>query len=286
MKLLQYIWKNSYLKICNSKMGIFTVLILVTCWSYQQPLRRFMDAVDYPVNWCVFPFLISNMIFAILFLFGIIYIHSDVPFLQHMNLYQMMRTGKTRWAIGQIGGIFLRSVCAALITVFASLLPLVTDIEWTNEWGKLLRTAAMTDAESIYGFQYSFYYEIFSAYTPLELLGISILITVLVCTFFGLWMFFWCLYSNRILAVALSVGIAVLIFFVENSFPQFRYLAARLAPSVCLEVARAKTPNLGYFWYPSIEYVLFALILSGTVLSLLILWKVRHMEFHWENEDI
>ena len=130
------------------------------------------------------------------------------------------------------------------------------------------------------------FYEIFSAYTPLELLGISILITVLVCTFFGLWMFFWCLYSNRILAVALSVGIAVLIFFVENSFPQFRYLAARLAPSVWLEVARAKTPNLGYFWYPSIEYVLFALILSGIVLSLLILWKVRHMEFHWENEDI
>lgn len=74
--------------------------------------------------------------------------------------------------------------------------------------------------------------------------------------------------------------------FVENSFPQFRYLAARLAPSVWLEVARAKTPNLGYFWYPSIEYVLFALILSGIVLSLLILWKVRHMEFHWENEDI
>lgn len=136
MKQLQYIWKTAVLKICNGKMAAFVLIMLAVCWSYNRPLNRFIDDVDYPVSWCVFPFLMAYPAFLILFWFGIIYINSDIPFMQHANMYQVIRTGRRRWSVGQIGGIFLRSFAAVLLTSICTILPLLPRIELTNEWGK------------------------------------------------------------------------------------------------------------------------------------------------------
>ena len=56
MKLLQYTWKNSMMKIANSKMAVFVILMIVVSRSYVGAIRQFSVAVDYPSSWCVFPF--------------------------------------------------------------------------------------------------------------------------------------------------------------------------------------------------------------------------------------
>ena len=55
MKLLQYTWKNSMMKIANSKMAVFVILMIVVSRSYVGAIRQFSVAVDYPSSWCVFP---------------------------------------------------------------------------------------------------------------------------------------------------------------------------------------------------------------------------------------
>lgn len=47
-----------------------------------------------------------KFVFLILFWFGIIYINSDIPYMQHSNMYQIIRTGRISWALGQLGGTF------------------------------------------------------------------------------------------------------------------------------------------------------------------------------------
>ncbi len=286
MKQLQYIWKNTILKICNSRSAAFAIIMLVICRSYAKPLRQFMDAVDYPVSWCVFPFFLTNYYFLFLFWVLITYLHSDVPFMQHSNMYQVIRTGRRRWAVGQMGGLFLRSFAAVLFTALCTILPLLPDIEVTNKWGKLLHTVAMTDAASEYEIRLNVYSEIFGEYTPLQLMGICILLCTLISGFMGMLMFFISLYSGKVLAVAGAVAMAVLLFVVATVPPKNRYRLAFFVPTVWAQAARIATPSLSFYWMPSLSYMLGFLLLVTGIMAALILYKVKHVEFNWENDDV
>lgn len=286
MKILNYIKKTSILKVLNVKVFTFALLLLVTCWNFNRPIMTFVNAVDYPVSWCVFPFFMTSTSFLILFWFGIVYINTDIPFMQHVNMYQVIRTGRRWWAIGQIGGIFIRALVVVLFTALCTILPLIPNIELTNEWGKLLRTAAMTNAMEAYKFDYYIYYDIFSEFTPLQLMGIMILLCTLICAFMGIFMFFVCLYTNKILAVTGAAALSLLTFLVINVHPLVRQKFALIIPTIWVQVCKIATRSFGYYWLPSISYMLIFLIVGIVIMTFLILCKVKKIEFNWVNEDI
>ena len=101
-KIMKYILKNTLLKIRNIKDYHICNYYRRNDMSYNHPLRELTYSIKYPVTWCVFPFMISNLSFLILFWFGIIYINSDIPYMQHSNMYQIIRTGRISWALGTI----------------------------------------------------------------------------------------------------------------------------------------------------------------------------------------
>ena len=286
MGLLRYIWKNTVLKCLNSKVAIFVILMLVTSHSYLKPLRQYSIAMDHPVSWCVFPFAMCSFTYLIMFWFGVIYVNSDVPFMQHVNMYHTIRNGRWKWGLGQIGGIFLRSLAMVLITVLCTILPLMPRIEWTNEWGKILRTAATTNALSEYQSSVVIYYDIFSEYTPLELMLLGILICTLICTFVGILMFFLSLYINKIIAVAGGLALAIALFPVLNMHPLIRYKLARFVPTVWAELARIATADHTYYWLPSLRYMLLFLFAGIGIMTVCIIYRIRRVEFNWENEDM
>lgn len=238
MKLAQYIWKAGLLKIKNIKFMTFAIVMMVVTWSYNRPLKHLAEVVNYPVSWCVFPFMISNLSFLILFWFGVIYVNSDVPFMQHMNMYQIIRTGRKRWVLGQLGSMLLRSISVVLLTVICTIISLIPEIESTTDWGKLLHTVSMTDAGVQYHLKYVIYYEIMGKYTPVQLIAISVLICILICMFLSCMMFLISLYSNRVLAVATTTALAVMLFFVVNTHPKIRYILAKFIPTVWAKIAR------------------------------------------------
>lgn len=286
MKLIQYIWKSFILKLINARMLVFAIFIGITCWSYNRPMRELTAAAEYPVSWCVFPFLMCSFAFLLLLWLCMVYINTDIPFMQHLNMYQLIRTGRIRWGIGQICGIFLRSFVAVTYTAVCSILTLGTRIEFMNDWGKLLRTIAMTNAGEQFNLKYAVYYEIFSEFTPVQLMAIVIIICTLIATLLALLMFAVCLYINRIASVAIGTAWIVLLFFVLNTNRLIRYKIAKVVPVIWTEVARIATAELGYYWLPSIPYMLVFLLAGIAILSVAILWKTRSMEFNWENEDI
>ena len=82
------------MKIANSKMAVFVILMIVVSRSYVGAIRQFSVAVDYPSSWCVFPFAMCSFSYLIMFWFGVIYANSDVPFMQHVNMYHAIRVGR------------------------------------------------------------------------------------------------------------------------------------------------------------------------------------------------
>lgn len=286
MKLLQYTWKSSMMKIINSKIAVFTILMIVVSRTYVGAIRQFSVAVDYPSSWCVFPFAMCSFSYLIMFWFGVIYVNSDVPFMQHVNMYHAIRVGRKCWALGQIGGIFIRSVVLTVVAVICTILPLLPDIEWSNEWGKLLRTAATTRALTQFDSSVFIYYEIFSEFSPLQLIGLEILLCACICTFIGVLMFLLSLFLNKIAAVAGGLALAIALFPVLNIHPMIRHKLAFFIPTIWAELARIATPDYGYYWLPSIPYMFGFLIAGILCMTVIILIKVKKIEFNWENEDI
>lgn len=286
MKLLQYTWKNSMMKIANSKMAVFVILMIVVSRSYVGAIRQFSVAVDYPSSWCVFPFAMCSFSYLIMFWFGVIYANSDVPFMQHVNMYHAIRVGRKCWALGQIGGIFIRSIVLTVVAVICTILPLLPDIEWSNEWGKLLRTAATTRALTQFESSVFIYYEIFSEFSPLQLIGLEILLCACICTFIGVLMFLLSLFLNKIAAVAGGLALTIALFPVLNIHPMIRHKLAFFIPTIWAELARIATPDYGYYWLPSIPYMFGFLIAGILCMTVIILIKVKKIEFNWENEDI
>lgn len=173
-----------------------------------------------------------------------------------------------------------------IFTVGCTILPLVPHVEISNEWGKLLRTAVMTDAGQLYSFEYYPYYDIFSEFTPIQLMVICVLLCTLICAFIGILMFLISLWANKVFSVAGAGALVLLMFFVVNMHPKIRYKLALFVPTAWMNVAKMATTEMGYYWLPSIRYM-FTFLLTGILLmSVVIVWKVRSIEFNWENEDV
>ncbi len=286
MKVLQYTWKSAMMKIVHGRMAVFAIIMLVIGRTYARPIRQFSVEMDYPSSWCVFPFVMCSFTYLIMFWFGVIYANSDVPFMQHINMYHTIRVGRKRWVLGQIGGIFIRSAVLTVWAVICTILPLLPDIEWSNEWGKLLRTAAMTDALARYDSSVQIYYEIFSEFTPLQLMGLEILLCTLLCTFMGVLMFLLSLFLNKIAAAAGSLALAIALFPVLNLHPLLRHKLALFVPTIWAEAARIATPDYGYYWLPSIPYMFGFLMAGISGMTAFLFVMIRKAEFHWENEDL
>ena len=66
------------------------------------------------------------------------------------------------------------------------------------------------------------YYDIFSEYTPIELILLEILLCTLICTFVGVLMFLFSLYINKIIAVAGGLALAQPVLILPECFGRKR----------------------------------------------------------------
>lgn len=292
MKTLKYIWKTSIQKIWNVKVGTFCIVLLILSWTYDQPYLQFVQENNYPISWCIFPFHMTSYSILLFFYLGIMYIHSDVPFMQHINMYQVIRTGRRRWAIGQIAGILVRSLTAVILTAVFAALPFIGNIDFSVGWGKVVKTLASKRGFEGWGFkdgtmlEFRFFYEILDKYSPIQLMILTIVICTLICTFLGVLMFLISLYFNKIFAVAAALMSVAALFIVENTFGEGKQIAAHFVPTYWAEIALSETITSGRYRLPSLTYILTFLCISIVMMSAFIYWKVRHVEFDWENEDM
>ena len=114
----------------------------------------------------------------------------------------------------------------------------------------------------------------------------AILLCTLICTFVGVLMFLFSLYINKIIAVAGGLALAIALFPVLNMHPLICYKLARFVPTVWAELARIATVDHTYYWLPSLSYMVVFLLVGITIMTGLIMNKIRYMQFNWENEDI
>lgn len=271
--------------VMNKRMILFTSVMLIMSWNLSAPLRRYCEDVQHVVSWCLFPFLMCNFVFLIFFWFGIIYINSDIPFLQSTNMYSVIRMGRRMWIASNIICIIIRSFLAVLLTVICSILPMLRRIELSLSWGRVLHTAAISSVPGEYEFEYFIYYDTLVNNTPLQLMINTFCITSLCAAFLGLLMYAISLFKGRGISVIIATGLSLSLFLVLNTHPKIRYQIARFIPTIWPEVARIGVPEYSYYWLPQIWYMFVALIGIIVILGFVIVLKANRVDLNWNNED-
>lgn len=281
----QYIKRVLIFKVLHSR--TYSVLILQLFVNYMniKPLIEFSEAVNYKVSPWVFPFMVSEYHYAFLFLLMVVYYFSDVPFMQHQNMYQVIRTGRRRWAMSQICVLVLQSFFLVGANIFMSALLMLPNLEFTTEWGKVLHTIALTNAGSHYDLWFPITYQAMEQSTPLQMLLCAFGMGGLVVAFVGLAMFAVSLLINRLAAVAVGTIMTLMIFLVQNAHPVDMAKVCRFVPANWIRVANIGMKELGGYMTPSLSYMLTVLIIGIVIFCTAIIIRIKRVEFHWNNED-
>ena len=232
-----------------------------------------------------FPFLLSNIFFLLLFMVGVVYYFSDVPFMQHKNMYQVIRIGRRKWAAGQIGVMVVQAFLLMVINVVFSMFFLVGCCEYTLDWGKLYHTLALTRGSEAYRLLFAFSYETMQVFSPLKLLGLTVLIGTLVIAFVGLFMFVVSLYINRSAAVTLAFFMVIMIYLVENTHPLLKWRMAMFTPVNWMRVTHIGIKLHDSFIQPPVLYMLTVLTAGIILCAGFIYIKIKKIEFQWYREE-
>lgn len=102
--------------------------------------------------------------------------------------YIIMRSGREIWTAGQILYIVLSSAIFFAIVELLTILLLLPNLSYENDWGKVINSFAQNGA-SRYGVVFPFDYTIVSNFNPLQAMVIESLLCWLMGMFVGLLMF-------------------------------------------------------------------------------------------------
>lgn len=283
MKTFAYI-KQSYIELMkNRRIYFFLLVMVIFIIKYNRPLYEYCQAMNYPITAYVFPFLMTSLPFICIYYFCVIYANSDIPFMQHTQLYQLIRIGSSRWMNAKIFALFCRSISLVLLTFLISFITLIPHIDFSNEWGKLAYTAVLTSDQITLQFGYIFNEAAFIDFSPLQITLITIVICSLINMYLSLAMFTISLFCNRSIAIAFGAINVVLIFIVNNAHPMIKYQIAKLVPACWIQVAKIHTPDHGYYWLPSVVYMLIFLVVCIGILYMIIHYKVKRIDYILEN---
>lgn len=267
-------FRNSFL---TKRVLVLFVLHFFVTHIFLASVRQFAIDVHHPVSAYCFLFLFFDMYYLLLFMFVCIYYFSNAPFLTYHQIYRIIRTGKLRWGIHQIVNIIISSV-VLMGSVFVSAgIVLFPQLTWVNDWGKVIYTLSLTNMAEEYNIMTDFTYEMISRYTPLQLLGLTLGIGVLLISFLGNMMFVISLFFSRTAALSIASLEAAFIIVEANMlmFPKLIYYA----PLSWMRLSR--------IWYltgknkptPSIPDVILYLAAGNLICIILILWKVKDINY-------
>ena len=145
-------------------------------------------------------------------------VYTNTPFSQRSQMYVLMRQGKMEWVLTKIVRIWLTAFFLIMIEVCLSIFLLFPRIEWTEEWGKIYYSLALTNAADDYGVFLNFSYEMINLGSPIKIMGISLLVMFVVTGLIGTVMFAISLAINRLTAAFVGTVLAIFTVVLQNVY--------------------------------------------------------------------
>lgn len=189
-QIFSIITSSLYNLVFSKKFVIFLGVAFIFCFYTFEGLNDIAVFYDVKVSAYVFPFYFSNPAMMLIFGALIIYLFSDVPFTEQNTYFILARANRKIYYIAKIAYIFIASAGVTVTFVLLSILVIIPNADFTNQWGKIIYTL-ISDSQTIreqtqasLGFGVNGL--VVNEFAPLTAMGYSILLMVLAVFFMGI----------------------------------------------------------------------------------------------------
>lgn len=282
MKSIRICVQNLRKWLGNSRIYIAFVIVFLFTLIYTKGLWLVADNFGEKLSIYIFPFLTTYRYMKIIYLFPLLLLFCDAPFVDANQQFVMIRSSRLSWGIGQMLYIICGSFFYALFMLLSSIIVNIGHIQMGASWGKSLILAGTTNICSVLGIQYDTVQIssiIVKYYTPAQAMLWSFLFLWMICIILGLIIYdFNILFQSNIVGL-FAAGFLILFTAVVDGIQQLIWYSP-VSWSSLNNIDVAKTTSL-----PGIYFVLFVYI--GAILALLIAGAVlsRSRRFTFEIKN-
>lgn len=263
----------------NSRIWMSLVLAMLFVYLYTKGLWSVCDYLQEDMSPWIFPFLLTYRYMNIIFMFPVVFIFCDAPFIDANQPYVMLRTKRSIWSIGQVLYIMLGSFAYVLVLFLSTIIVNIGHLTWNPSWGNVLGLAGTSNILEILRVNYSTVKlpgKVIQHFTPLQAIFFSALLMWLSFVFIGL-----IIYVFNVVTNTTVVGVVIASFFILfTSLADLDIRLVKFSPISWNNLANIDVGGISN--YPTIDFVLGFYIITNIVLAVIavLVGKRQNVEVH------
>lgn len=256
-------WRNDY------RIYMIAIVVFMLVWSFWTDLRDVSVHFGEKASPWVFPFLYTQYYTKVIYTIPLIFLFCNAPFKDKNYVFVITRSGRMKWALGEILYIVSASGIYFIYIFALSLLLGIGKCSWNSDWGETLITLAHSSSADILGeSRIEVSSIIIDCFSPLQAIWFTFLMSWLCGIFLGLIVFFFNLITNQPFTGGVLAGVfPILSYFIVMGDKARRFV--KFSPVSWITMDNIDVGGLTSS--PPFSYCLGFLLLSCAVLSVLIL---------------
>lgn len=248
-----------------SSIRILAVLLMIACFIIQnmEAVVEFSSLVKIRVTPYAFPHMVNDYICQLVIMAGGVILFCNAPFEDEGYFYMLPRAGKMSWTLGQVMSIVGISLFYVLFLLGMTLLPIIGNVDFGNEWGKIWGTFAKTDAGIQVGLLFQVTEYMISHYNARYALLISVLLEWWCVSWIGLLIYFFNKLTGKAIGTCMGAFCVLLDICISNDWMAW---ANRFSPITLAQLNSYTGYNLKYhitFEYGVSFFLIGMILLTG-----------------------
>lgn len=281
----KYIW-NLYVNRFYTKRNLVLFVILWIAFdSFYAEIDYACKVLDYPCSFWYFLNVMTNHFMCGAIGLSAVYLFSNAPYLNRNGMYQMIRQGKYKWLLSQLGSIILSGFSFTAVLFFTGWIRMLPHMDWTLSWRRMMKTLAVTNAASQLNVTFVLKPSFMQSMEAWQAGLLAFMLDSFVFILIGFLILAIGLLFNR-MAALIFTGILAIVPFVTNSWNLSRHLMINLfSPVSWLQTGLFYTENMTYAEMPPVLWIWGMLAVYLALAVFLALLGIKRNYFQWNGEE-
>ena len=281
----KYIWNLYVNRFYGKRNLVLFVILWIAFDSFYAEIDYACKVLDYPCSFWYFLNVMTNHFMCGAIGLSAVYLFSNAPYLNRNGMYQMIRQGKYKWLLSQLGSIILSGFSFTAVLFFTGWIRMLPHMDWTWSWGRMMKTLAVTNAASQLNVTFVLKPSFMQSMEAWQAGLLAFMLDSFVFILIGFLLLAIGLLCNRMTALIFT-GILAIVPFVTNSWNLSRHFMINLfSPVSWLQTGLFYTENMTYAEMPPVLWIwgMLAVYLALAVVLALLAAKRNH--FQWNGEE-
>lgn len=281
----KYIWNLYVNRFYGKRNLVLFVILWIAFDSFYAEIDYACKVLDYPCSFWYFLNVMTNHFMCGAIGLSAVYLFSNAPYLNRNGMYQMIRQGKYKWLLLQLGSIILSGFSFTAVLFFTGWIRMLPHMDWTLSWGRMMKTLAVTNAASQLNVTFVLKPSFMQSMEAWQAGLLAFMLDSFVFILIGFLLLAIGLLFNR-MAALIFTGILAIVPFVANSWNLSRHLMINLfSPVSWLQTGLFYTENMMYAEMPPVLWIWGMLSVYLALAVFLALLGVKRNHFQWNGEE-